>query len=472
MTSTKIIEKISNIDYEYGFESNIDTELIEKGLSTKTINSISDILCEPDSIRQFRLDAYNWWIKQTEPDWAKLSYPKPCFDEIHYYAKPKVATEAQVEETFGKLGINFSEVSSESNVAIDAVLDSISVNTSFKNKLSEHGIIFCSMSEAIKHYPELIKQYLGSVVPKTDNYYAALNSCVFGDGTFVYVPKGVHCPIEIGSYFRINAKNTGQFERTLIIAEENSYVSYLEGCTAPSRKETQLHAAIVEIIVHDNAEVKYSTVQNWYPGDIEGNGGIYNFVTKRGICKGKNSKLTWVQVETGSAVTWKYPSTILRGDNSTSEFYSVAVTNNFQQADTGTKMIHLGKNTKSRIISKGISLGNSSNAYRGLVRISPNALNARNYTRCDSLLIGNGCSAHTYPHINSKNKTAIIEHEATTSKVSDQQIFYCKQRGITQDKAVSLIVNGFVKDVLSKMPGEFAIEAHKLLSISLENSIG
>ncbi|NOZ46422.1 MAG: Fe-S cluster assembly protein SufB [Chlorobi bacterium] len=476
----KIINELKDKEYEFGFVSDIDTEIIPKGLNEDVIRLISKKKEEPEFMLEYRLKAFRHWQKMEEPDWAHLNYKKPEFQEISYYAAPKQKpklnnldeVDPELLKTFDKLGIPLEEQKILSGVAVDAVIDSVSVHTSFKETLNERGIIFSSFSEAVKNHPELIKKYLSSVVPYNDNYYAALNSAVFSDGSFVYIPKGVKCPVELSTYFRINAANTGQFERTLIIADEGSYVSYLEGCTAPQRDENQLHAAVVEIITHENAEVKYSTVQNWYPGDAEGKGGIYNFVTKRGICKGNNSKISWTQVETGSAVTWKYPSTILKGDNSIAEFYSVAVTNNHQQADTGTKMIHLGKNTKSTIISKGISIGQSQNSYRGLVRVSKNAVNSRNFSQCDSLLIGDKCGAHTFPYIDVNNTSSIVEHEATTSKIAEDQIFYCNQRGLSTEDSVSLIVNGFAKEVLNKLPMEFAVEAQKLLAITLEGSVG
>ena len=475
-----ILKDIENQGYEAGFVTEIEMETFPKGLDENIITKMSQLRNEPEEMLQFRLNAYRIWKEMKLPRWAKLSFQEPDYQDIIYYAvpknKPKYNSLDEVDpellKTYEKLGIPLSEQKALAGVAVDAVFDSMSVHTSMRDKLAEVGVIFCSISEAIKQYPDLIKKYLGSVVPPKDNYYAALNSAVFTDGSFVYIPKGVRCPMELSTYFRINAAKTGQFERTLIIADEGSYVSYLEGCTAPMRDESQLHAAVVEIVALDNAEIKYSTVQNWYPGDKEGKGGIYNFVTKRGMCKGNGSKISWTQVETGSAITWKYPSTVLAGDNSVSEFYSVAVTNNYQQADTGTKMIHIGKNTKSTIISKGISLGKSNNSYRGLVKVAKNAENARNFSQCDSLLIGNQCGAHTFPYIDCANSTATVEHEATTSKISDEQLFYCRQRGITPENAVSLIVNGFAKDVLSKLPMEFAVEAKKLLAITLEGSVG
>lgn len=476
----EIINDIANYDYKYGFSSDIDTDVFPVGINEDLIRRISAVKEEPDFMLEWRLKAFRHWEKMKHPQWAHLEFNIPDFQAISYYAqpsnKPKYESLDEVDpeilETFNKLGIPLDEQKILAGVAVDAVIDSVSVHTTFKETLKEQGVIFSSFSEAAKEHPELIKKYLGSVVPYTDNYYAALNSAVFSDGSFVYIPKGVRCPMELSTYFRINAQNTGQFERTLIVADESSYVSYLEGCTAPMRDENQLHAAVVELVAMDSAEIKYSTVQNWYPGDKEGKGGIYNFVTKRGICKGDNSKISWTQVETGSALTWKYPSTILKGDNSVSEFYSVAVTNNFQQADTGTKMIHLGKNTKSTIISKGISLGKSSNSYRGLVKMSAGAENGRNFSQCDSLLIGSECGAHTFPYIDVHNKTATVEHEATTSKIAEDQIFYCNQRGLSEEDAVGLIVNGFAKEVLNKLPMEFAIEAQKLLAISMEGSVG
>ncbi len=467
-------------EYKYGFSSSIPTETIERGLSEETVRHISALKNEPQWLLDFRLKAYNHWLGMQPKNWAHLEIPEINFQDIIYYAVPKKQeqlksldeVDPEILKTFDKLGIPLDEQKRLSNVAIDAVLDSSSVRTTFQKTLSEKGIIFCSISEAVQKHPELVQKYLGSVVPYTDNFYACLNSAVFSDGSFVYIPKNTKCPMELSTYFRINAQNTGQFERTLIVCDDNSYVSYLEGCTAPKRDENQLHAAIVEIVVLENAEVKYSTVQNWYPGDKDGKGGIYNFVTKRALCRGNNSKISWTQVETGSAITWKYPSCILKGDNSTGEFFSVAVTNNYQQADTGTKMIHLGRNTRSTIISKGISAGQSQNSYRGLVRVSENADNARNYSQCDSLLMGSNCGAHTFPYQDIHNDTAQIEHEATTSKISEDQLFYLQSRGINAEDAVSLIVNGYAKDVLKRLPLEFAVEAQKLLSISLENSVG
>jgi Fe-S cluster assembly protein SufB len=480
LEQNKVLQEVTESDYKYGFVTDIENDAAPKGLNEEIIKLISKKKEEPEWLLEFRLKAYHHWLTMEEPDWALLHHPPINYQEIIYYSAPKKKKELssldevdpELLETFNKLGIPLEEQKVLAGVAVDAVIDSVSVKTTFKETLSKHGIIFSSFSEAVKNYPELVKKYLATVVPYTDNYFAALNSAVFSDGSFVYIPKGVRCPIELSTYFRINAANTGQFERTLIIADDDSYVSYLEGCTAPMRDENQLHAAIVEIIVMNNAEVKYSTVQNWYPGDKEGNGGIYNFVTKRAACKGINSKVSWTQVETGSAITWKYPSCVLMGDNSVGEFYSVAVTNNFQQADTGTKMVHIGKNTKSTIISKGISAGKSNNSYRGLVRISKKAENARNYSQCDSLLLGDKCGAHTFPYIQSANDTAIVEHEATTSKISEEQLFYCQQRGIDTEKAIGLIVNGYAKEVLSKLPMEFAVEARKLLEITLEGSVG
>lgn len=475
----KIIEQIAHQEYKEGFVTDVEQEFIPKGLNEKTIRLISHKKGEPEWLLDFRLKAFNQWKKMKTPTWGHIKLPEIDYQDIIYYAAPKrqkdntnKEIDPELEATFEKLGIPLKERKVLGGVAVDAVFDSVSVQTTFRETLAEKGIIFCSFSEAVKDYPDLVKKYLASVVPIGDNFFAALNSAVFSDGSFCYIPKNTRCPMELSSYFRINASNTGQFERTLIVADEGSYVSYLEGCTAPRRDKAQLHAAVVEIIVLQDAEVKYSTVQNWYPGDKEGKGGIYNLVTKRGICKGANSKLFWAQVETGSAITWKYPSTILKGDNSQSEFYSVAVTNNYQQADTGTKMIHLGKNTRSRIVSKGISAGYSENSYRGLVRVAPGASNARNYSQCDSLLLGSNCGAHTFPIIESSNQSAIIEHEATTSKIGEDQLFYCRQRGIRPEDAVGLIVNGYARDVLNKLPMEFAVEAQKLLQVSLEGSIG
>ena len=476
----KILTDLTQEEYKYGFYTDIDIETIPRGLSEDTVRLISAKKNEPEWMLEFRLKAFRQWQKMKMPQWAHLKIPDIDYQDIIYYAAPKRKPELEsldevdpeLLDTFNKLGIPLEEQKRLTGVAVDAVMDSVSVKTTFRETLAEQGVIFCSFSEAIQEHPDLIKKYMGSVVPYTDNFFAALNSAVFSDGSFCYIPKGVRCPMELSTYFRINAMNTGQFERTLIVADDDSYVSYLEGCTAPMRDENQLHAAIVEIVVMDNAEVKYSTVQNWYPGDKNGKGGIYNFVTKRGICKGDNSKISWTQVETGSAVTWKYPSCILKGDNSSAEFYSVAVTNNYQQADTGTKMMHLGKNTKSRIISKGISAGKSQNSYRGLVKVLKNASNVRNFTQCDSLLLGDSCGAHTFPYIEVANQTAIIEHEATTSKIGEDQIFYCNQRGIDTETAVGLIINGYAKEVLNKLPMEFAVEAQKLLEISLEGSVG
>ncbi|MCC7050232.1 MAG: Fe-S cluster assembly protein SufB [Bacteroidia bacterium] len=483
--SNEILQKHIDTEYKYGFVSDIDTEFIPKGLNENTIRIISKKKNEPEWLLEFRLNAFKQWLKMEEPKhWAYFPYPKIDYQDIIYYAAPKPKktlnsldeVDPELLKTFEKLGISLEEQKRlsgvKSNIAVDAIIDSVSVKTTFRETLAEKGIIFCSFGEAVQEHPELVKKYLGSVVPPTDNYFAALNSAVFSDGSFCYIPKGVRCPMELSTYFRMNAANTGQFERTLIIADEGGYASYLEGCTAPSRDENQLHAAIVEIITHDNAEIKYSTVQNWYPGDKDGKGGVYNFVTKRGLCLGKQSKISWTQVETGSAITWKYPSVILKGDYSVGEFYSVAVTNNHQQADTGTKMIHLGKHTKSTIISKGISAGVSNNSYRGLVRIAIGALNARNFSQCDSLLMGDKCGAHTFPYIEIKDKTATVEHEATTSKIGEDQIFYCNQRGLDTEKAIALIVNGYCKEVLNKLPMEFAVEAQKLLAVSLEGSVG
>jgi len=475
-----ILKKLADKAYEFGFVSKIKTDIIEKGLSEDTIRLISRKKNEPDWMLEFRLTAYRHWLTMEMPQWAHLDIPPIDYQAISYYADPlKKSKESKNKEidpelmkTFEKLGIPLEERLALSGTAVDAVMDSVSVKTTFKEELKEKGIIFSSMGEAIQEHPELVRQYLGTVVSYRDNFFAALNTAVFSDGSFVYIPKGVRCPRELSTYFRINAANTGQFERTLIIADDESYVSYLEGCTAPMRDENQLHAAIVEIVVNENAEVKYSTVQNWYPGDAEGKGGVYNFVTKRGDCRGRGSKLSWTQVETGSAITWKYPSCILRGDNSQGEFYSVALTNNYQQADTGTKMIHLGKNTKSTIISKGISAGKSQNSYRGLVRVSKNADGARNYSQCDSLLLGDKCGAHTFPYMDIHNNSAIVEHEATTSKISEDQLFYCNQRGISTEEAIGLIVNGYAREVLNKLPMEFAVEAQKLLSVSLEGAVG
>lgn len=476
----QLLDNITQKEYAYGFHSNIETEDIGKGLSEDVVRIISAKKNEPEWMTNYRLEAYRNWTKMKMPKWAHLNIPTIDYQDIIYYAAPKQKAklnsldevDPELIETFNKLGIPLQEQKLLSGVAVDAVLDSVSIKTTFKETLAELGIIFCSFSEAVQEHPDLVKKYMGSVVPPNDNYFAALNSAVFSDGSFVYIPKGVRCPMELSTYFRINAMNTGQFERTLIIADDDSYVSYLEGCTAPKRDENQLHAAIVEIVAMENAEVKYSTVQNWYPGDKNGKGGIYNFVTKRGICKGNHSKLTWTQVETGSAVTWKYPSTILMGDYTKGEFYSVALTNNHQQADTGTKMVHIGKNSSSIIVSKGISAGFSNNSYRGLVSIGKRAENSRNFSQCDSLLLGDKCGAHTFPYIDVKNNSAVVEHEATTSKIGEDQIFYCNQRGISTEDAVGLIVNGYAKEVLNKLPMEFAVEAQKLLQINLEGSVG
>lgn len=475
------LEQTALSDYKYGFVTYIEADEAPLGLNEDIIHFISAKKEEPEWMLEWRLKAFRYWlsIEDKEPTWANISYPKIDYQNIKYYSAPKqkIAPKSldeidpELRKTFEKLGISLNEQNRLSGIAVDAVIDSISIGTTFKAQLAEQGIIFCSITEAIQHHPDLIKKYMGSVVPMTDNYFAALNSAVFTDGSFCYIPKGVRCPMELSTYFRINAENTGQFERTLIIADEGSYVSYLEGCTAPMRDENQLHAAVVELIALDNAEIKYSTVQNWYPGDKEGKGGIYNFVTKRGICSA-NAKISWTQVETGSSITWKYPSVILKGDNSTGEFYSVAVTNNYQQADTGTKMLHVGKNTRSRIVSKGISAGRSNNSYRGLVQVGKNAHNSRNFSQCDSLLLGDKCGAHTFPYIETKNSTSIVEHEATTSKIGEDQIFYCNQRGIDTETAVALIINGFAKEVMNQLPMEFAVEAQKLLAISLEGSVG
>ncbi len=474
-------------DYKYGFVTDIETEVAPKGLNEDIIRFISAKKDEPEWLLDYRLKAYQAWLKVEEPEWARVNYPEVDFQDIHYYAAPKTdedgpksldEIEPEILATYEKLGIPVKEqevlagIANSPNVAVDAVFDSVSVATTYKAKLEEIGVIFCSFSEAVIEHPELVKKYLGSVVPAGDNFYATLNAAVFSDGTFVYIPKGVRCPMELSTYFRINTANSGQFERTLIIADEGSYVSYLEGCTAPMRDENQLHAAVVELVALDDAEIKYSTVQNWYPGDKDGKGGIYNFVTKRAACRGRNSKVSWTQVETGSAVTWKYPSCILQGDGSVGEFYSVAITNNYQQADTGTKMIHIGKNTTSKIISKGISAGKAQNTYRGMVRIQPGAEDSRNFTQCDSLLMGDQCGAHTVPYIEVKNPSAQVEHEATTSKISEDQMFYCLQRGLDPEEAVSMIVNGFCKEVMQQLPMEFAVEAQKLLGISLEGSVG
>ncbi|MBQ0022084.1 MAG: Fe-S cluster assembly protein SufB [Prevotellaceae bacterium] len=481
--SNEFVRNVAEKKYEFGFTTDIQTEIIDKGLNEDVIRIISAKKGEPEWLLQFRLDAYRYWLTQTQPTWGHVHLPEIDYQAISYYADPTAGKkndgpksvddiDPELMKTFDKLGIPLEERLALSGTAVDAVMDSVSVKTTFKEKLSEKGIIFCSISEAVKEYPDLVKQYLGSVVPPKDNYFAALNSAVFSDGSFVYIPKNTRCPMELSTYFRINARNTGQFERTLIVCDEGSYVSYLEGCTAPMRDENQLHAAIVEIVIMDNAEVKYSTVQNWYPGDAEGKGGVLNLVTKRGHLRGVNSKLSWTQVETGSAITWKYPSCVLSGDNSQAEFYSVAVTNNHQEADTGTKMIHIGKNTKSTIISKGISAGKSQNSYRGLVRVNKNADGARNYSSCDSLLLGSECGAHTFPYMDIHNNTATVEHEATTSKISEDQLLYCNQRGISTEEAVGLIVNGYAKEVINKLPMEFAVEAQKLLSVSLEGTVG
>ena len=475
----KQIEEITNKEYEYGFVSDIDVEEFPKGLNEDIVRLISKRKNEPDWLLEFRLKAFRHWQTLKEPEWGHLSFKRPNYQDIIYLAIPKKKKELnsmdevdpELVKTFNKLGISLEEQKQLAGVAVDAVIDSVSVKTTFSETLEKEGILFCSFGEAIQKYPDLVKKYLGSVVPATDNFYAALNSAVFSEGSFCYIPKGVRCPIELSTYFRINAANTGQFERTLLIADEGAYVSYMEGCTAPQRDENQLHAAVVELIALKDAEIKYSTVQNWYPGDKNGNGGIYNLVTKRGLCE-ENAKISWTQVETGSAITWKYPGCVLRGDNSVGEFYSVAVTNNFQQADTGTKMIHIGKNTRSLIVSKGISAGKSQNSYRGLVKVNKQAENSRNFSQCDSLLMGDQCGAHTWPYIECHNKSSVMEHEATTSKISDDQLFYCQQRGIDKESAISLIVNGYAKEVLKKLPMEFAVEAQKLLSISLEGSIG
>ncbi|MDR3235990.1 MAG: Fe-S cluster assembly protein SufB [Prevotellaceae bacterium] len=479
MTNDKnILQDLAKAEYKHGFITPIIQEFIPKGLNEHVVRLISSKKQEPEWLLDFRLKAYHKWLTMKMPTWAHLTIPPIPYQDIIYYAAPqKTAASPQdvdpeLAATFSKLGIPLTEHDLLSGIAVDAVFDSVSVKTTYREVLAEKGIIFCSFSEAVRDYPDLVKKYLATVVPLGDNFFAALNSAVFSDGSFCYIPKGVRCPMELSSYFRINAKGTGQFERTLIVADEDSYVSYLEGCTAPQRDENQLHAAVVEIVVMRDAEVKYSTVQNWYPGDKEGRGGIYNFVTKRGVCKGEHSRLSWTQVETGSAITWKYPSTILQGDHSSSEFYSVAVTNNHQQADTGTKMIHIGKNTHSRIVSKGISAGFSQNAYRGLVKFTSNANNARNFSQCDSLLLGSHCGAHTFPYIENENETTVVEHEATTSKIGEDQLFYCNQRGIPTEDAVGLIVNGYAREVLNKLPMEFAVEAQKLLQISLEGSVG
>jgi len=480
MNSNEVLNSTTTLEYKYGFTTDIEQEFANVGLSEETVRFISAKKEEPEWMLEWRLTAFRQWQKMEEPKWVNVKYPEINFQDIIYYAAPKKKpklnsleeVDPEIKKMWDKLGINTLEQKKMANVAMDFVMDSESVFTSFKEELNERGIIFCSISDAIKEHPELVQKYLGTVVPTRDNYYSALNSAVFSDGSFVYIPKGVRCPMELSTYFRINAENTGQFERTLIIADDDSYVSYLEGCTAPQRDENQLHAAVVELVAMDRAEIKYSTVQNWYPGDAEGKGGIYNFVTKRGICQGYKSKISWTQVETGSAITWKYPSCILKGDDSIGEFYSVAVTNNMQQADTGTKMIHIGKNTRSRIVSKGISAGKSQNSYRGLVQINKNAENAYNFSQCDSMLMGADCGAHTFPYIEIKNKTGKVEHEATTSKIGEEQLFYCNQRGIGDEEAIHLIVNGFCKEVFKELPMEFAVEAQKLLEITLENSVG
>jgi Fe-S cluster assembly protein SufB len=480
MTPNDIIKDITTGEYKYGFTSDVESELIPKGLSEEVVRLISSKKNEPEWLLRFRLNAYRRWLDMQMPTWAHLQIPEIDYQDIIYYAAPKpAATKKSMDEvdpelraTFDKLGIPLEEQKALAGVAVDAVMDSVSVKTTFSATLAEKGIIFCSFGEAVKEHPELVQKYLASVVPVGDNFFAALNSAVFSDGSFCYIPAGVRCPMELSSYFRINARGTGQFERTLIVAEEGSYVSYLEGCTAPQRDENQLHAAVVEIVVMKDAEVKYSTVQNWYPGDKQGRGGIFNFVTKRGICKGSNAKLSWAQVETGSAITWKYPSTILQGDNSSSEFYSVALTNNYQQADTGTKMIHIGKNTSSRIVSKGVSAGHSQNSYRGMVKVSKRATGAHNFSQCDSLLLGDKCGAHTFPRIEVNTPSAVVEHEATTSKIGEDQLFYCNQRGISTEDALGLIVNGYAREVLNRLPMEFAVEAQKLLQVNLEGSVG
>ena len=476
-----IISALAEGDYKYGFTSDIDTEFIRKGLDEDIVRLISAKKGEPEWLLEYRLKAFRHWQTLSTPDWAHLNIPPIDFQDIIYYAAPRKTTsgsgnpddiDPELKKTFDKLGIPLEEQLALAGVAVDAVLDSSSVKTTFRETLAEKGIIFCSISEAVREYPDLVRKYLGTVVSHTDNFYAALNSAVFSDGSFCYIPKGVRCPVELSTYFRINARGTGQFERTLLVADEGSYVSYLEGCTAPMRDENQLHAAVVEIVVEADAEVKYSTVQNWYPGDKEGRGGIYNFVTKRGLCRGDRSRLSWTQVETGSAITWKYPSCVLQGDDSVGEFYSVAMTNHYQQADTGTKMIHLGRNTRSRIVSKGISAGFSQNSYRGLVRVAPRAEGARNFSQCDSLLIGDKCGAHTFPYMDIARADAVVEHEATTSKINEDQLFYCNQRGMSTEDAVGMIVNGYAREVLAKLPMEFAVEAQKLLAISLEGSVG
>ena len=474
-TLNEIVDK----EYKHGFVSNIDSEILDKGLNVKTIQEISKKKNEPDWLLDFRLEAFEKWLKMTEPKWANVNYNKIDYQDISYFSAPKKPKLKSMDEvdpelirTFDKLGVPMNERAALAGVAVDVIFDSVSVATTYKEKLKEYGVIFCSFSEAVHSHPELVKKHLGTVIPTRDNFFAALNSAVFSDGSFCYIPKGVTCPMELSTYFRINTQETGQFERTLIIADDDSYVSYLEGCTAPKFDTNQLHAAVVELVAMDNAEIKYSTVQNWYAGDKEGKGGIYNFVTKRGLCKGQNSKISWTQVETGSAVTWKYPSCVLRGDNSVGEFYSVALTNNLQQADTGTKMVHIGKNTKSKIISKGISAGKSHNTYRGLVRFAPTAKNSRNFSQCDSLLIGRDCGAHTFPKIDSQNNQSMVEHEATTSKIGEEQLFYLTSRGIDPEEAISLIINGFVKDVFVHLPMEFAVEASQLLGLKLEGSVG
>ena len=479
-SGNEFVRRVAEEKYKYGFTTDVHTDVIDKGLNEDVVRLISEKKGEPDWLLDFRLKAFRYWQQHEMPHWAHLRIPEIDYQAISYYADPTAKAkegkgkelDPELVKTFDKLGIPLEERMALGGMAVDAVMDSVSVKTTFKDTLIEKGIIFSSISEAVREHPDLVRQYLGTVVPYQDNFFAALNSAVFSDGSFVYIPKGVRCPMELSTYFRINARNTGQFERTLIVADDDAYVSYLEGCTAPMRDENQLHAAIVEIVVNSRAEVKYSTVQNWYPGDAEGKGGVYNFVTKRGHCRGADSKLSWTQVETGSAITWKYPSCVLSGDNSSAEFYSVAVTNNCQQADTGTKMIHLGRNTKSTIVSKGISAGRSENSYRGLVRVAPGADNARNYSQCDSLLLGDKCGAHTFPYMDIHNETAVVEHEATTSKINEEQIFYCNQRGIPTEDAVALIVNGYAKQVLNKLPMEFAVEAQKLLSVSLEGSVG
>jgi len=479
--STQALERLAASDYKYGFVTDIEQETVPPGLNEDVIRLISAKKEEPDWLLEWRLQAFRFWLTQTEPTWARVHYPPIDYQSISYYSAPKNKGDGpksldeidpELRRTYEKLGIPLAEQAILAGVAVDAVFDSVSVATSYKGKLAEQGIIFCSFSEAVREHPELVRKYLGTVVPYRDNFYATLNSAVFSDGSFVYIPPGVRCPMELSTYFRINASNTGQFERTLIVADNDAHVSYLEGCTAPQRDENQLHAAVVELVALDNATIKYSTVQNWYPGDAEGRGGIYNFVTKRGLCKGRDSKISWTQVETGSAITWKYPSCILRGENSVGEFYSVALTRDYQQADTGTKMIHMGKNTRSTIVSKGISAGHGQNAYRGLVKILPTAENARNYSQCDSLLMGAQCGAHTFPYIEVQNPTAQVEHEASTSKISEDQLFYCKQRGISAEDAVSLIVNGFCKEVFKELPMEFAVEAQKLIELKLEGSVG